>query len=628
MKAKEVSQLEEIIPDGNTLVPMFNEEKGLGKVTLENAKEYIGVSIDEVSANVEQGEANTDPSAIVEKTGTDNHQNLHFGFTIPKANQIENTTVEEDTTATRKQTVTLVNTDTTKNTTLVINDGVGIDDFTVTQNNNDSGMSNISVELSDGSTKSLNIKNGKGISSITEDNNTENGATRAITITYSDGTTSALSVKNGEGIDSVTVNQSSIAGATSTMTLTMSNGTTQTLSVKNGKDFRIKKSYASIAAMEADFENMEAYDFVMIDTGSVEDVDTGKLYYKGTSRWEYVGDLSGKQGIKGDTGVGIASLSFKESTVSSGINVLTVTLTDGTSQTFNIRNGAKGDTGERGTGVFAGTDSYTEVGHTKPIGPSNSTCDEGLIIEIALLHQSYTVPYKEGDIYISTQTNDVYKIHEDAIVYSGSVYAYYLYVEKIGNIQGKSVGSITAPSTVDTSNGAGNTYTVKDTDGNAIGTFTVYNANNTNADALTTARTFTIADADDTNSGTETSFDGSKNVTLHLPSTAKISITGNAATADTAVSVVDYGDTSKTIKIGFRGAGANISNLAYMAGYLAGGTQIKNVSKDVLQEWLGLRDYLPLSGGTMTGKITATSAGIRIPTSQPSTVLPGDIWIS
>ena len=41
MKAKEVSQLEEIIPDGNTLVPMFNEEKGLGKVTLENAKRMV-----------------------------------------------------------------------------------------------------------------------------------------------------------------------------------------------------------------------------------------------------------------------------------------------------------------------------------------------------------------------------------------------------------------------------------------------------------------------------------------------------------------------------------------------------------------------------------------------------------
>ena len=38
-------------------------------------------------------------------------------------------------------------------------------------------------------------------------------------------------------------------------------------------------------------------------------------------------------------------------------------------------------------------------------------------------------------------------------------------------------------------------------------------------------------------------------------------------------------------------------------------------------------DYLKLSGGTMTGKIIATSAGIRIPTSQPSSLSDGDIWI-
>ena len=82
------------------------------------------------------------------------------------------------------------------------------------------------------------------------------------------------------------------------------------------------------------------------------------------------------------------------------------------------------------------------------------------------------------------------------------------------------------------------------------------------------------------------------------------SCTGNSATAttaDKAVSVVDYGDTSKTIKIGYTGAGATVDNLSHIAGYLTGGTQIKDVSKSVLQSWLGLSNYLPLSGGTVTG---------------------------
>lgn len=498
VEVKEVSQLDTVTLDNNSLIPVYTEENGLGKATLQSAKNVIGVEISSVTAQTSQGAVGSSASVNVTKGGTSQQATFDFAFSIPAPNEI--------------------------------------DSITTVQDNTDSGTSVVTIETTDGNTESFNVKNGKGISSITEDNNTANGATRAITVTYSDGTTSALSVKNGEGIDSVTVNQSSSAGATSTMTLTMSNGTTQTLSVKNGKDFHIEKSYESIAAMEADFANMEAYDFVMIDTGSVEDIDTGKLYYKGTSQWEYVGDLSGKQGIKGDTGVGIASLSFSESLVSSGINVLTVTLTDGTSQTFNIRNGEKGDTGERGTGVFAGTD-FSETG--QDIEWYNTIiCDSGLLIQQreggSNITFVYTTDYKEGDIYINTNTNNVYKAR---FAYNNSpagAARTFLYWQLIGNIQGKSVGSITAPSTVDTSSGAGNTYTVKDTDGNAIGTFTVYNANNTNADTLTTARTFTIADADDTNSGVSVSFDGSENVTLHLPSTIKVSITGNATTATTA----------------------------------------------------------------------------------------------
>lgn len=41
-----------------------------------------------------------------------------------------------------------------------------------------------------------------------------------------------------------------------------------------------------------------------------------------------------------------------------------------------------------------------------------------------------------------------------------------------------------------------------------------------------------------------------------------------------------------------------------------------------------LSSYLPLSGGTMTGKLDVKDAGIRIPTSQPNSFADGDIWIS
>lgn len=79
------------------------------------------------------------------------------------------------------------------------------------------------------------------------------------------------------------------------------------------------------------------------------------------------------------------------------------------------------------------------------------------------------------------------------------------------------------------------------------------------------------------------------------------SCTGNAATA---TGIKDYGDTNKTIKIGYAGAGLTTSNLTHIAGYASNGTQIKDVSKDVLKSWIGLGNYLPLSGGTISGQIT------------------------
>lgn len=74
------------------------------------------------------------------------------------------------------------------------------------------------------------------------------------------------------------------------------------------------------------------------------------------------------------------------------------------------------------------------------------------------------------------------------------------------------------------------------------------------------------------------------------------SCTGNAATA---TGVKDYGDMNKTIKIGYAGAGLTTSNLTHIAGYASNGTQIKDVSKTVLQDWIDLNGMInKLSEGT------------------------------
>ena len=56
-------------------------------------------------------------------------------------------------------------------------------------------------------------------------------------------------------------------------------------------------------------------------------------------------------------------------------------------------------------------------------------------------------------------------------------------------------------------------------------------------------------------------------------------------------SVIDYGDTNKTIKIGYSGAGLTDTQIRYIAGYTDGADanehKIKDISKDVLKSWLG-----------------------------------------
>lgn len=66
---------------------------------------------------------------------------------------------------------------------------------------------------------------------------------------------------------------------------------------------------------------------------------------------------------------------------------------------------------------------------------------------------------------------------------------------------------------------------------------------------------------------------------------------GKAAKAAKAVEVVDYGDTSRTVKIGFAGPGATAKNLEYLAGYIendGSSVKIKNVKREELIKWLGI----------------------------------------
>lgn len=62
--------------------------------------------------------------------------------------------------------------------------------------------------------------------------------------------------------------------------------------------------------------------------------------------------------------------------------------------------------------------------------------------------------------------------------------------------------------------------------------------------------------------------------------------------ANSAIGVVDYAQTSKTIQIGYSGAGITPDQIKYIAGYTDGSgnvnAKIKDVSRDALGAWLGL----------------------------------------
>ena len=82
--------------------------------------------------------------------------------------------------------------------------------------------------------------------------------------------------------------------------------------------------------------------------------------------------------------------------------------------------------------------------------------------------------------------------------------------------------------------------------------------------------------------------------------------------ANSAIGVVDYGQSDKNIQIGYTGEGITGDQIKYIAGYTDGGgnvsAKIKNVSKDDLKAWLGIREdggsyILPVASDTTLGGI-------------------------
>lgn len=191
---------------------------------------------------------------------------------------------------------------------------------------------------------------------------------------------------------------------------------------EKGDAFAIQKVYSSIAEMNADYSGTDVQigQFVMIDTGSVEDPDTGKLYVKGLQAYEFIVDLSGAQGIqgpqgiqgvqgeRGETGNGIASVTKTGTAVL--VDTYTITFTDGTTTTFNVQNGRGIATVEK-TGSLGLADSYTITftdGTTQNYVVNNGNGIASVTqtggSHIAGQYDTYTITYTDG----TTSTFQVY----------------------------------------------------------------------------------------------------------------------------------------------------------------------------------------------------------------------------
>lgn len=154
-----------------------------------------------------------------------------------------------------------------------------------------------------------------------------------------------------------------------------------------GDAFVIVKTYPSIQAMQDDYNNPEVKkgQFVMIDTGDVENEEDSRLYLKGDTEWKFISDLSGAQGIQGLSAYQVAVQHGFEGTEAEWLISLKGEKGETGPKGDKGDTGEKGATGERGPQGLQGERGLQgvqgekgEQGIQGPVGPKGEQGEQGI----------------------------------------------------------------------------------------------------------------------------------------------------------------------------------------------------------------------------------------------------------
>lgn len=154
-----------------------------------------------------------------------------------------------------------------------------------------------------------------------------------------------------------------------------------------GDAFVIVKTYPSIQAMQDDYNNPEvkAGQFVMIDTGNVENEEDSRLYLKGNTEWKFISDLSGAQGIQGLSAYQVAVQHGFKGTEDEWLISLKGEKGETGPKGDKGDTGEKGATGERGPQGLQGERGLQgvqgekgEQGIQGPVGPKGEQGEQGI----------------------------------------------------------------------------------------------------------------------------------------------------------------------------------------------------------------------------------------------------------